>query len=216
MFKFFVLSAEAKLTFEELKWIFLIASILHHFDQKHSIKVETDASEFVISDILTQCEENEELKQHWLSVVFWSKKMKFVKLKYDILNHKLFTIMKIFTHWQHYLKKAHFSIVMLMNHENLQTFMTIKKLLRRQVQWTEKMFVYDVCILYWSEIKNSVNEFLWRLNYVVAVKFENANKKELNFSFIKFKKQFQLHSVKSVQCEKIKILVTETLTRTKI
>ena len=50
----------------------------------------------------------------------------------------------------------------------------------------------------------------------MTAKFEDANKKELNFNLTKFKKQLQLHFMKSVQCEKIKILVTETLTRAKV
>ena len=59
-----MLSTKAKLTFEELKQIFLKVSILCHFNQKHSIKVEINVSEFAISAILTQCKENEESEQH--------------------------------------------------------------------------------------------------------------------------------------------------------
>ena len=50
----------------------------------------------------------------------------------------------------------------------------------------------------------------------MTVKFENANKKKLDFSFIKLKEQFQLHFMKNVQHKKTKILVTETLTKTKV
>ena len=64
MLKFFVLSTKTKLIFKKLKQMFLIASIFCHFDQEHSIRVEIDVSEFAILGILTQCEENEELKQH--------------------------------------------------------------------------------------------------------------------------------------------------------
>ena len=71
------------------------------------------------------------------------------------------------------------------------------------------MSVYNVCIVYQSKIKNSADKFLQRLNYAVTAKFENANKKKLNFSLIKLKKQLQLHFMKSVQHKRIKILVTE-------
>ena len=70
MLKFFVLSTETRLVFEKLKQTFLIVLILCHFDQKHSIRIEIDVSEFAISEILTQCKENEESEQHWLSVTF--------------------------------------------------------------------------------------------------------------------------------------------------
>ena len=64
MLKFFVLSTKTRLIFKKLKQTFLITLILCHFDQKHLIKVEIDVSEFAILGILTQCEENEEFKQH--------------------------------------------------------------------------------------------------------------------------------------------------------
>ena len=78
------------------------------------------------------------------------------------------------------------------------------------------MSVYNVCIIYQLKIKNSADKSSQKLDYAVTAKFENTNKKELDFSFVKLKKQLQLHFMKSVQCKKIKILVTETLTRTKI
>ena len=78
------------------------------------------------------------------------------------------------------------------------------------------MSVYNVHIIYQSKIKNSADKFSQRLNYAVTAKFEDANKKELNFSLVKFKEQLQLHFIRSVQHEKIKILVTKMLTRTKV
>ena len=87
---------------------------------------------------------------------------------------------------------------MLTNHENLQTFIIIKKLSKKQVQWIKKMSVYNVHIIYQLKIKNSANRSSWKSNYVVTVKFENANKKELNFNFVKLREQLQLYFMKSV------------------
>ena len=50
----------------------------------------------------------------------------------------------------------------------------------------------------------------------MTAKFEDANKNELDFSLIKLREQLQSHFMKSVQCEKIKILVTEMLTRARV
>ena len=50
----------------------------------------------------------------------------------------------------------------------------------------------------------------------MTAKFENTNKKELNFSFIKLREQFQLYFMKSIQHKRTKILVTKMLTKTKI
>ena len=59
-----MLSTKAKFAFEELKQMFLKVSILCHFNQKHSIKVETDVFEFAISAILIQCKKDKEFEQH--------------------------------------------------------------------------------------------------------------------------------------------------------
>ena len=78
------------------------------------------------------------------------------------------------------------------------------------------MSVYNVHIIYQSKIKNSADRFLQKLNYAVTVKFEDANKKELDFSFIKLKEQLQSYFMKSVQHERIKILMTEMLTKARV
>ena len=50
----FVLTSEVKKAFEELKMIFTIASVLRYFNSKLLIRIETDASSYVIDDILSQ------------------------------------------------------------------------------------------------------------------------------------------------------------------
>ena len=44
--------------------MFLKVSILYHFNQKHSIRIETDVFEFAISAILIQCKKDEKSEQH--------------------------------------------------------------------------------------------------------------------------------------------------------
>ena len=48
------LTSEAKLAFLWLREAFIEAFILHHFDPKHYIRIETDASGYVIDGILSQ------------------------------------------------------------------------------------------------------------------------------------------------------------------
>ena len=49
----FVLTSETKKAFEELKITFTTASILRHFNFKLLIRIETNASSYVIDDILS-------------------------------------------------------------------------------------------------------------------------------------------------------------------
>ena len=48
------LTLEASLTFTQLKKAFTKAPILHHFDPKHYIKIETNASGYAIGEVPSQ------------------------------------------------------------------------------------------------------------------------------------------------------------------
>ncbi len=52
--KEFKLTKKARITFEQLKEAFIKASILLHFDSKRKIRLEIDAFDFAISEILFQ------------------------------------------------------------------------------------------------------------------------------------------------------------------
>ena len=48
-----MLTPKTKKAFEELKMIFTTASVLRHFNSELLIRIETDASGYVIGDILS-------------------------------------------------------------------------------------------------------------------------------------------------------------------
>jgi hypothetical protein len=56
----FILSKEARAAFEQLKQSFTVAPVLQHYDVNRLVRVETDASGFAISGILSQYSEGAE------------------------------------------------------------------------------------------------------------------------------------------------------------
>jgi hypothetical protein len=54
---FFEFTSNAKKSFEKFRQIFFTASLLRHFDSNRKIKLETNASDFVISEIIFQLDE---------------------------------------------------------------------------------------------------------------------------------------------------------------
>ena len=97
----FSLSEVALKVFKALKKIFMSASLLHYFDENKLMRVETDTSEFAIDRILTQqFEINSQL--HWLSVVYYSKKLLDTEIWYDTDEQELLVIVKVMYHWHHY------------------------------------------------------------------------------------------------------------------
>ena len=79
---------ECQKAFEDLKRAFTTALVLAHYDSKLETWVETDASNFVIAEILSQMHDNRVLKP----VAYFSKKMTSAECNYIIYNKELLAI----------------------------------------------------------------------------------------------------------------------------
>ena len=124
----FLISKTAS-SFHKLIQIFTTAFFLKHFNSEKEIWVETDVSEFIILNILTQKHND------WRSVVYYLQKMIFTKRNYKTNDEKLFTIVKNIYHWWHYFKKTKYMIEIFMNHDNLCQIMKLfHKLLQKHMK----------------------------------------------------------------------------------
>ena len=89
--------------------------------------METDASDYVLTAILSIV--NEENEVHLVS--FHSHTFTMVKLNYNTHDKKLLAIFEAFKIWQHYLEGPAYPINISMNHKNLEYFSTTKVLTQR-------------------------------------------------------------------------------------
>ena len=87
------LTSEAKLDFLQLRQAFTEAPILHHYDPKRYIQIETYASGYAIGDIVSQL--TPETGQLHL-VAFFSRKMIPAETGYKTHNQELFAIVEPF------------------------------------------------------------------------------------------------------------------------
>ena len=110
---------------------FTYASILIYYDSVLHIWVETDASIIDIADILSQLLLNAE----WHSVAYWSQKLISAETRYETHDQELLIIVKTFKHWCHYLKGSMHTVEVLTDHNNLQRFIKVKQLNKKQAQW---------------------------------------------------------------------------------
>ena len=168
MWKTDFLFSETKITFQVLIKAFTSASFLQHFDVRLLIHLKTDASDYAISDILTQKQLND-----WRSTAYFSQKIISVKWDYQTHDEELLTIVESFCHWRHYLEGLTHSVEVLTDHSSLWSFMTTHKLSQRQIWWALSLSVYDFIIIYWKRALNSANDSLWRLNHQHKVKQKN-------------------------------------------
>ena len=159
------LTSEAYEFFKHLRETFLKASILQHFDSNKLIRVETDVSNKVIKEIL--CQSND--KNHWHSVVYFSRKMISIECNYEIHDKKLLIIVFAFKQWRHYLEEVREQVLVLTNHRNLSRFMLTTKLISRQVRWTQKLSRYNFVIDYRSDSKNSADDLFRRSDHMKII-----------------------------------------------
>ena len=114
---------ECKKAFEDLKHAFTTALVLAYYNAILDTWVETDSSDFVTADKLSQMQ-NSMLRP----VAFFSKKMSPAECNYMIYNKELLAIVKSFETWRPELTSVDLKKPMNVytDYENLKYFMTTK------------------------------------------------------------------------------------------
>ncbi len=140
------LTSEVRKAFTKLRQAFVKASILNHFDLERHIRIETDASDYAISGVLSQLTSDD--LGRWYSVAFFSRKMILAETRYETYDGELLAIVEVFKTWRHYLEGCKHEVLVLTDHYNLQRFMDIKSLSSRQVRWAQELSRYHFRIDY--------------------------------------------------------------------
>ncbi len=151
---------EAFRCFSDFVATFTISLFLVHFDAKCPIKLETDASGYSISEILSQKQRTE-----WKVVAYFSCKMIDAKKNHEIYDAELLAIIKNFCHWHHYLEQPYHTMEVFTDHGNLPAFMNTPKLTRRQVRWVFDLFTFDFLLDYRKGTLNPADGLLCRPDY---------------------------------------------------
>jgi hypothetical protein len=108
--KEFEFTKKARIAFAQLKNVFIKTSILLHFDSKRKIRLKIDASDFAISEILSQLIEE---TNQWHFVAFFSRKMFVAKQNYKIEEVEMLVVIESCRVFRHYVEDAFFSITLI-------------------------------------------------------------------------------------------------------
>jgi len=120
-----------KKAFERLKTVFTTEPILANPDIDKEMRVEADASDYAIEEILsTKCEDSK-----WRPVAFISKLLNTTERNYKIHDKEMLAVIRCLEAWRHYLERAKLKFKIWTDHKNLQYFMTNQKLNYRQAKW---------------------------------------------------------------------------------
>ncbi|KAH6575793.1 hypothetical protein BASA60_004844 [Batrachochytrium salamandrivorans] len=122
-----------------LKDAFAHSDFLTHPDETRPFIVETDASDYAISGVLSQYDDTDVLRP----IAFYARQMNSAERNYEIYDKELLAVVDSFKHWRHFLQGGHHPVTVLCDHKNLEYFMTTKKLTRRQARWSLELSEYD-------------------------------------------------------------------------
>ena len=126
-------SPQCEIVFKQLKIAFTSTPILHHFESELEMILETDASDYVVSGILSQKHPHPETGKLILHpVAFMSEKMSPAECNYGIGDKELLAIISSLQKWHIYLQQLPRRFTIFTDHYNLQTFTTKSLLSRRQ------------------------------------------------------------------------------------
>ncbi|CEH14712.1 FOG: Transposon-encoded proteins with TYA, reverse transcriptase, integrase domains in various combinations [Ceraceosorus bombacis] len=165
-------SADQQSAFDELKWRFRQGPILQHFEPKHPILLETDASDQAIAAAMSQPTapnwavignlpstllDMPEGKPRWHPVAFCSRKLDSAERNYNIHNKELLAIVDAFRQWQQYCKGAKHKVTVLTDHCGLEYFATKRYLNQCQVRWQTELADIDFVIKYRSGLQCKVD-----------------------------------------------------------
>lgn len=153
----FQMDEAPKQAFQRIKDAFLEADILRHFDPNLETIIETDASDFAISAILSQYH-----GKILHPVAFMSKKMAPAERNYEIHDKELLAVVSAIKAWRHYLEGLSTPFTILSDHQALQYFQASKTLTRRQARWSEMINHHKYVLKYRSGEKSGKPDALSR------------------------------------------------------
>jgi len=125
--------------FDELSTKLTTAPVLVYFDPLVSTKIETDASKYVCSGILSQRGQDGQ----WRRAAYRSKTMSDAECNYDIHDKELLAIVQAFHKWKRYTRGNPKPIRVLTDHKNFVNFMTTKEINERQARWMQEVSQYN-------------------------------------------------------------------------
>ena len=125
--------------FKELKERFTKELVLAAPDIDKKMRMEVDASDYAMGGVLLmECRDG-----LCRPVVFLSKSLNETERNYEIHDKEILAIVRGLEAWRHLLEGAQFKFEIWTDHKNLEYFMKVQKLNRRQARWALYLSQFD-------------------------------------------------------------------------
>ena len=113
-------------------------------DLDKKLRVEVDALDYAMEGVLSMEVEN----GRWKLVAFLYKSLNETKRNYEIHDKEMLAIIKGLEAWKYLLEGVQFKFEIWIDHKNLEYFMKVQKLNRRQARWALYLSRFDFILKY--------------------------------------------------------------------
>ena len=187
--------------FKELKEQFTKELVLAASDIDKKMRMEVDVSDYAMGGVLSM--EYEDGLQR--PAAFLSKSLNEMERNYEIHNKEMLAIVRGLEVWRHLLKGAQFKFEIWTDHKNLEYFMKVQKLNRRQARWALYLSQFDFTLKHVAGAKMGKADGLSRrLDWKVGVDKDNENQVFIKDNWICSMYEVVVEGPKVDMLEKIK------------
>ena len=142
-------------------------------DLDKEFRVEADASNYATGRVLSmKCSDD-----LWRPVAFISKSLSNTKRNYKIYNKEMLAVVRCLEIQRHFLERTITKFEIWTDHKNLEYFMKVQKLNKRQARWALYLSRFDFTLKHVLGSKiEKVDSLSRRLDWKVGVERDNEDK----------------------------------------
>ena len=154
-------------------------------DLDKEFRVEADASNYTTRGVLSmKCSDN-----LWRPVAFISKSLSDTERNYEIHNKEMLAVVRYLEAWRHFLEGTTTKFKVWTDHKNLEYFMKVQKLNRRQARWALYLSRLNFTLKYVPESKmGKADSLSRRLDWEVGTKKDNEDEMLVKPEWLKVRK----------------------------
>ena len=186
--------------FKELKEQFTKEPVLAAPNINKKMRMEMDALDYATGGmLLMECKDG-----LWRPVVFLSKLLNETERNYEIHNKEMLAIIRGLEAWRHLLEGVQTKFEIWTDHKNLEYFMKVQKLNRRQARWMLYLSRFDFTLKHIAGSKmGKADKLSRRADWKVEVDKDNENQI--------FNKDNWIHSIYEVVVEGLEVDLVEKI-----
>jgi len=187
--------------FKELKKRFTKEPVLAAPDLDKKMQMDVDVSDYATGGVLSmECEDS-----LWRSVAFLFKSLNEIERNYEIHDKEMLAVIRGLEAWRHLLEGAQFKFEIWTDHKNLEYFMKMQKLNRRQARWALYLSQFDFTLKHVAGTKMGKADGLSRrADWKVETERDNENQVFIKDNWIHSMQEVVVEGPEVELLEKIK------------